>query len=133
MTGMPPPSAVVANVVTGVSSTPIAILDMVLAVAGAMSIRSHLSGTSPQNETCWTLPSISVVTGLPEANSSAHGWMIVWASLDMTTWTSAPCLMSSLHSLTHSTAAMLPVTPSTILRPLSLSLLVPLRWSAGCM
>ena len=69
-TGLPLPRAVVANVVTGVSSMPQAILPMVLAVAGATSSRSAAPPT-PQNWTCSTLPVISRITELPLAYSRA--------------------------------------------------------------
>ena len=69
-TGLPLPRAVVAKVVTGVSSMPQAILPMVLAVAGAMSSRSAWPPT-PQNCTCSTRPVISVITGWAVAYSRA--------------------------------------------------------------
>jgi len=69
-TGLPLPRAVVAKVVTGVSSMPLAILPMVLAVAGATRKRSAFPPT-PQNKTCSTRPVISVITGWVEAYSRA--------------------------------------------------------------
>ena len=72
--------------------------------------------------TC-SVPPVRSVTGLcPQANSSESGVTSFWASLVMTTWTSAPCLMSSLMVPKHSTAAMLPVMPTTTVLPLSLVL-----------
>ena len=46
--GMPVPSAVVAKVVTGVSSIPQAIFERVLAVAGQTRTRSTAVSASPQ-------------------------------------------------------------------------------------
>jgi len=69
-TGLPLPRAVVANVVTAVSSMPQAILPMVLAVAGTTSRRSAAPPT-PQNWTCSTFPVISRTTGLELAYSRA--------------------------------------------------------------
>ena len=69
-TGLLLPKAVVANVVTGVSSMPEAIFPMVLAVAGATRNRSALPPT-PQNSTCSTFPVISVITGCADAYSRA--------------------------------------------------------------
>ncbi|BAA30552.1 114aa long hypothetical protein [Pyrococcus horikoshii OT3] len=63
--------AVVTTVVTGVSSIPQAIFDIVFAVAGQTSIRSALFSCSPASSTCSINPVISVITGLPVANSIA--------------------------------------------------------------
>jgi len=65
-TGRPAPSAVLANVVTGVSSMPRAILQSVFAVQGAMSSRSA-HPPSPQNVTCSTCPESAVIASFPVA------------------------------------------------------------------
>ncbi|OPY41314.1 MAG: hypothetical protein A4E42_01836 [Methanoregulaceae archaeon PtaU1.Bin222] len=114
-TGIPLPIAVVAKVVTGVSSIPDAILQRLFAVAGAISRRSA-EPPSPQNVTCSTSPVMEVIAGRPVAYVSASGWMMPQAALLITAWTSAPLLRSACASRTVSTAAILPVTASTILR-----------------
>ena len=65
-TGMPLPSAVVAKVVTGVSSMPHAILPTVFAVQGATRRRSACP-SSPHQSTCSTSPVIAVIAGRPVA------------------------------------------------------------------
>jgi len=66
MTGIPEPMAVVAKVVTGVSSIPRATFATVFAVAGAMR-RREADPSSPQNATCSTIPERAVIAGLPQA------------------------------------------------------------------
>ena len=118
-TGTSAPRAVVAVVVTGVSSTAPAILPTVLAVAGA--IRSTSAQPSrPQRSTCSTRPVISVTTSCSVANSSAHGWMTPVALSLINARTDAPCRRSSWASSTVFTAAILPVTPSATLTPSSI-------------
>ncbi len=68
-TGTPFPRAIEAKVVTGVSSIPRAILEMVLAVQGATSRRSACSGDSPSSLTCSAFPVSSRMTGFPVAHS----------------------------------------------------------------
>jgi len=70
-TGTPEPMAVVAKVVTGVSSIPRAILDIVLAVAGATRSRSARGSRSPHRATCSTAPVSSEIGRIPAANSMA--------------------------------------------------------------
>ncbi len=65
-TGKPLPSAVVAKVVTGVSSMPQAILPTVFAVQGATRSRSARP-PSPHHCTCSTSPVIAVIAGRPVA------------------------------------------------------------------
>jgi hypothetical protein len=54
------------------------------------------------------------------------------AAGDMTAKTSAPCLISSLAIIGHSTAATLPVTQRTIFFPLRTLLVVPLITFEEC-
>ncbi|VVB69632.1 Uncharacterised protein [uncultured archaeon] len=124
MTGLRLPRAVVANVVTDVSSIPHAILPMVLAVAGTIISKSAFPPT-PQNSTCSTRPVISVITGFWLAYSRAFGCSIWRAAGLMTQCTTAPRRIRSRTRSTVRTAAMLPVTPTTILFPDSVSLTVP--------
>src|SRR6267143_2029746 len=129
--GIPEPRAFVAYVVTVESSIPFAILPTVLAVQGAMRRRSAL----PSRPHIWRYsmaPVISVTTGRPVAYSSAFGWRMAVAERVMTAWTSAPWRMSSWESRTLSTAAMLPVTPRTMVLPWSLMDRMPRNRSAGC-
>ena len=130
---MPVPTAVVRNVVTGVSSIPWTIFPMVLAVAGATRTRSACPERSPHISTCSTFPVISVTTGLPVANSMEYAPTISCAFSVITPNTSAPWRISSLASLTHSTAAIEPVMASTIFFPSRELPLVPRISSAGCM
>ena len=88
-TGTPAPRAVVAHVVTGVSSTALATLPTVFAVAGASS-RTSAHPSLPHSSTCSTRPVISVTTSCSVANSSAHGWMIPFAAGVITALTAAP-------------------------------------------
>src|SRR6056297_2067613 len=123
-TGTSAPSAVVAQVVTGVSSTAAAIFPAVFAVAGASSSTSaHPS--RPHSSTCSTLPVISVTTGSSVAKSTAHGWTMFVAEGDMTARTLAPWRRSSCASSSTFTAAMLPETPSATLTPSSITDIVP--------
>ena len=55
------PSAVVAKVVTGVSSMPYAIFDIVFAVHGQMRSKSIGSFTRPQKVTCSVCPESSII------------------------------------------------------------------------
>ncbi len=122
ITGFLLPSAVVAKVVTGVSSIPHAIFPMVFAVQGAISRRSALP-PSPQSPTCSTRPVIRVIAGSPEAYASASGATIPQAAALITTLTFAPRRRSAWITFTISTAAMLPVTPTTISFPASVCLI----------
>ena len=124
-TGVSAPSAVVAHVVTGVSSTAPAILPTVLAVAGAIS-KTSAQPSYPQSSTCSTLPVISVTTSLSVANSTAQGWTIPRALSVITPRTAAPWRRNSWASSTVLTAAIDPVTPSATLTPSSIRLLVSL-------
>ena len=53
---MPDPIAVVANVVTGLSSIPSAIFEMVFAVQGEISNKSTRPFIRPHSETCSVFP-----------------------------------------------------------------------------
>ena len=64
--GIPRPMAVVAKVVTIVSSIPHAILEIVFAVDGAIKSKSALP-PSPQYRTCSTMPVIFVIAGVAHA------------------------------------------------------------------
>ena len=66
MIGMPEPNAVAANIVTGVSDMPVAILLMVFAVHGAMIKRSAVPSI-PKNSTCLISPINFVITSCPVA------------------------------------------------------------------
>ena len=126
------PIAVVAKVVTVVSSMPCAIFEIVLAVHGQMSSRSAGFFTCPQNVTCSVAPVNSVIGFFPVANHIASGCMIFVAFGVITGITFAPCLISSRASLMVSTAAMLPVIPNMICFLESKLLLVSRISSAGC-
>lgn len=67
---------------------------------------------------------ISVTGFIPDANSRASGVTSLQASWVITGMTFAPFLTSSLTSWNALTAAMLPVTPRTMVFPDSLLLLV---------
>jgi hypothetical protein len=58
-----------------------------------------------------------VITSAPEPHDSASGEITLVASEDIKGVISAPCLRSSLESLTDSTAAMPPVTARSMRRP----------------
>lgn len=73
MMGISDPCAVVAKVVTVVSSIPHAILDIVFAVAGAIMSKSALFSCLPQSCTCSILPVSSVMHLLPVAHSIRCG------------------------------------------------------------
>ena len=125
-TGSPAPIAVVAKIETSVSGMACAIFPMVLAVHGAISSRSAalpllLSPTSPQYSTHETLPVHCVIGCRPVAHSIASGWMIRCADSVITACTTAPRRTSSCASSIVRTAAMLPVIPSTIILPASVS------------
>ncbi len=75
MIGILVPSAVDANVVTGVSSMPVAIFPIVFAVHGAINNKSALPVLSPHNSICSTSPVSPEITFLPIAYCSASWCM----------------------------------------------------------
>ena len=129
--GIPAPRAFCANVVTTVSSIPIATFAIVFDVAGAIRRRSAVPSV-PTSSMYGTEPSIRVIGSRPVAKWRAFGWTISVASLDRTGTTSAPWRISSRESFTVSTAAMLPVIPRTICFPFSFSDFAPWMRFAGC-
>ena len=86
-----PPRATEANEVTGVSSIPWAILEIELAVAGAIKSRSACPSHGPISVTCSTWRVSARIGGCPDAKVSASSVMIFSASALATTRTSAPC------------------------------------------
>ncbi len=106
--GVPYPKAVIKSVLIGLSAILYAILLITLAVAGATRIKSARAYL-----TCSILPEIFKTTSCPVANSMAYGWIISHAPSLIKHLTLISCLLSSLASLTASTAATLPVTQST--------------------
>ena len=101
--GLPAPDAAATAIMAGSSMTPDEILERVFLVAGATSTRSGTSrpGRSEDHPT---------LTRVPVAQPTASGVMIFFASSVIVTVMVAPCLLSSLASLTVSTAAIPPVT-----------------------
>src|SRR2546427_4546815 len=117
--GIPPPSAIDAIVVTGVSSLPTATFDIVFAVQGAIRTRSAFPFHFPASLTCSVFPVSFLTTGFPVAHSSVSGLTSFSAASDITAFTSAPCLISSLASEGTSMEATLPVTQRMIVLPSS--------------
>ena len=106
--------------VTVVSSMPLAIFDMVLAVAGYITKTS--ASEPPMRFTCSVAPVSSVIGLLPEANSIIMGVTNFVADSVSTGMTDAPWRISSLIVAKHSLAATLPVIPMTMVLPFSLLL-----------
>ncbi len=99
-------------IIAGSSITPEEILDRVFLVAGATTTMSGTSNPGRSDDQ-------PTLTWLPVAQPTARGVMIFVASSVIVTIMLAPCLLSSLASLTVSTAAIPPVTTRWTVFPAS--------------
>ncbi len=115
------------TVVTGVSSIPLAIFEIVLAVAGHTKIKSALPvafGLSPAKNICSTAPVKFVITGFPVAQCIIEGLISSVAALDITVITSAPNRINSLATIGAVITATEPVKHKHIVLPLKIVPLV---------
>ncbi|VVC71927.1 Uncharacterised protein [uncultured archaeon] len=132
ITGIFEPSAVLANVVTGVSSIPCAIFPRVFAVHGETRRRSARDSDFPQSEMCSQSPERHAITGLPVAQWNSSGRTRRCAASLTTQKTSAPFLMSSRAKSMERAAATLPVMQRQIFFPESALPLDPMMDFEEC-